>query len=361
VAVRELTQAPPVLPYFEPAAWPVTGLARRWLAPIRQAAGVMAVLLAITALTAPPLSPSIRHDFPDPAVLVTPGGYYAFSTQSRYGDQVWHVPVQRAGSPQGGWTPLADALPVLPPWAVDGAAVWAPAVTARADGTYLLYFTVPARVGARCIGVATSPDPAGPYRPRPDPLVCEPENHDTIDPGTFIDTDGARYLLYTNGRTASTIWLRRLTPDGLAVDGAALALLTADRPEEAGVIEAPTLVHRPGRYLLLYSGNTFNSGRYFVNYATAVSPAGPFRKHPGALLSSAGPAGGLTDPGGQDVITSADQDYLVFHAYTAPGRRSTFITTLGWHPDGTPDVPVARAPEGSADPAAGPAGLRRRG
>jgi len=310
-----------------------------WLPPLRLSVLLVTLLALMSSLNAPPIVPVIRHDFADPAVLASAGGIYAYSTESRYQGQIWHVPVQLANSPQGRWRPLGDALPRLPEWVVKDArgqsAVWAPAVATRAGGGYVLYFAAPAgRV--RCIGAAVSTSPAGPFTPASRPLVCQPENHDSIDPATFTDGDGSRYLLYTNGRQGSTIWLQRLAEDGLSPLGPPRALIHADRPEEANIVEAPTLTYHDGRYLLFYCGNTFNSGRYFVNYATAWSLDGEFTKHPGALLGTADLGGGLTNPGGQDVLPRLDPAYLVFHAFTAPGRRSMFIVNLAWKPDGTP-------------------------
>src|SRR5437870_4989841 len=63
------------------------------------------------------LRPVIGRDFPDPAVITVGGEHYAYSSQSRYGNAVVHVPVAHSTELTGNWTPVSDALPVLPPWA----------------------------------------------------------------------------------------------------------------------------------------------------------------------------------------------------------------------------------------------------
>ena len=124
--------------------------------------------------------------------------------------------------------------------------------------------------------------------------------------------------------------MRPVAADGLAPTGRDVPLLRADRPEESGVVEAPTLLRRPQGYVLLYSGNTFYSGDYFTNFATAPSPTGPFTKAPGALLSRESLGGAVTNPGGQDVFD--DGELIAFHGDLAepPGDRGMWLAELSW-------------------------------
>jgi beta-xylosidase len=161
---------------------------------------------------------------------------------------------------------------------------------------------------------------------------------DSIDPQAFTDRDGQRYLLYASGAHQTTIWLQRTTPDGLALLGGRRALITADRPDESNIVEAPALIAHGSEYVLFYSGNTFNSGKYFVNYATAPSLAGPFRKNAGQFVNRNTMGGAYASPGGQSVLVGPDDDQLVFHASTGPGRRAMFVAELSWGPTGQPVV-----------------------
>ena len=296
-------------------------------------------LVAATAIT--PVGPAISRDFPDPAVLHTEDGYYAYSTASTYRNRLVHVPTWRAESPNGDWTDLGDAMPAEPAWAQRGANgttnVTAPEVT-ETTGGYLLYFVAPsAATGTQCIGTALAASPTGPFGPARSPLVCQTDRVDSIDPAAFTDTDGRSYLLYASGQTNTTIWLLPVTPDGLEPAGHRRALISADRPDEHHIIEAPTLIRHGEHYVLFYSGDTFHSGGYFTDYAISRSLSEPFTKHNGQLLNRDVLGGRWPDPGGQTVLPD-NQDYLFFHASTAPGVRAMFTVGLHWSPDDRPNL-----------------------
>ncbi|HEY0578356.1 MAG TPA: glycoside hydrolase family 43 protein [Pseudonocardia sp.] len=307
----------------------------------------------VAAATASTIQPVIARDFPDPAILAVGSVYYAYSTASNYGGGVWHVPVQRASSLTGKWTEVGDAMPDLPAWVGKNAQgsgnVWAPEVAARSDGSYILYFTArSAAKSVQCIGVALASSPKGPFRPvGTEPLVCRPEDVDSIDPSAFTDTDGKQYLLYTSGRGKATIWLQQVSVDGITPIGARRPLIQADRPEEGNIVEAPAMVKHGNKYVLFYSGNAFNSGKYFVNYASGTSLSGTFTKRDGQFLNRDTLGGAYPNPGGEEVVPGRKHDYMLFHAYTNPGRRSMFVVGLGWDSSGNPNLEldnVVKAP-----------------
>jgi beta-xylosidase len=304
---------------------------------------LVAVLVAATAVST--IKPVLDRDFPDPAVLTVGDTYYAYSTASGYGKQFWHVPVQRATDLTGDWTAVGDALPVLPSWSArdrnGNGNITAPEVARRGDGGYVLYFVALGQAQhVLCIGTALASSPTGPFQPTPNPLICQPGSVDSIDPQDFTDSDGKRYLLYTSGEHQAVIWLQPVTPDGLGLAGPRVALIQADRPEEANIVEAPSLVKHGAEYVLFYSGDTFNSGNYFVNYATATKLAGPFVKHPGEFLNRDSLGGAYTNPGGACAVVGGEHDDLVFHASAGPHRRAMFVAGLSWDSDGQPVVDV---------------------
>jgi beta-xylosidase len=321
-----------------------------WARLLKTGPAVAAVVAATTAST---IQPVIARDFPDPAVLAVGNIYYAYSTASSYGNKVWHVPVQRATALDGKWTEVGDAMPQLPAWVAKNGAnngnVWAPEVAARSDGSYILYFTArSAAQNVQCIGVALASSPKGPFQaPGPGPLVCRPEEVDSIDPSAFTDTNGKQYLLYTSGKGTATIWLQQVSVDGITPIGARRALIHADRPEEGNIVEAPAMVRHGGKYVLFYSGNAFNSGKYFVNYATGDSLTDAFSKHNGQFLNRDTLGGGYNNPGGEEVVPGRKHDYLLFHAYTGPTQRSMFVASLSWDSSGNPTLDLkslAKAP-----------------
>jgi beta-xylosidase len=313
-----------------------------WLRLLKTAPVVVTAMLAATA--SPSIRPTIARDFPDPTVLTSGGKYYAFSTMSSYNNKTWHVPVQRASSLTGPWSPVGDAMPNLPSWVAKdspaGGDVWAPEVAARSDGSFLLYYTAhSADHKVQCIGVALAKAPQGPYVPQGSgPLVCRAEDVNTIDPSAFTDTDGKQYLLYSSGKGQTTVWLQQMSVDGITPKGVRRALIQSDRPEEGNIVEAPTLVHHEDKYVLFYSGNSFNSGKYFVNYATSDSLASTFVKSDGQFLTKDSLGGRYTNPGGEDFMPGRNHDYLLFHAYAKPGQRAMFVVGLSWDEDGNPEL-----------------------
>ena len=85
-----------------------------------------------------------------------------------------------------------------------GGLTWAPDVSQRADGRYLLYYTAHSiAINRQCIGAALASSPLGPFEPvGTGPLVCDAGDAGDIDPSSFVDTDGRRYLLYKNDEVA---------------------------------------------------------------------------------------------------------------------------------------------------------------
>jgi len=319
---------------------------RGWRTPLMTVSAVAAMVATTTGAGLPArIRPSIAHDFPDPTVMSVGDTYYAYSTASWYGTKLFHVPVVSSPSLTGGWGQARDAMPALPIWvdhsAAGEASVWAPAVIARGHHDYLLYFTArSASQHTHCIGVARAWAPQGPFYPiGSHPLVCRPADVDAVDPKPFTDTDGRHYLLYSASREANaTIWLQRLSTGGTQTLGQRRAVLRADRADEDHIVEAPTMLRHDGTYVLFYSANAYNSGRYFVNYATAAALGTAFVKHPGPLLNQHTLHDKYPDPGGADVLHTHRQDFVVFHAYTSPTRRAMFVAELTWNNHNDPII-----------------------
>lgn len=295
-----------------------------------------ASLLGVTPAEAKTVPPGvlIDADFPDPDVLQVGDTFYAYSTSSGAG----RVPVASAPAATGPWTITGDALPERPPWAGDGG-FWAPDVSLRTDGSYLMYFSAPHTASGRmCIGAATSTGPTGPFQAvGSGPLVCAPEEGGDIDPSSFVDADGTRYLLYKNDGNAvgqpTIVWLQQVADDGSTFVGARAELLRNDRPEEGGVIEAPVLVRRPTQYVLFYSAGPYGNDTYFTGYAVAGSLTGPYAKAFRPLLTTASVDGAVAGPGGADV----HDDRAYFHGWVG-GARWLYTAELGW----ANDFPVVR-------------------
>lgn len=91
------------------------------------------------------------------------------------------------------------------------------------------------------------------------------------------------------------------------------------------------MIRHGGTYVLFYSGNAYNSGRYFVNYATADALCDQFVKHPGQLLNQHTLHDRYQNPGGQGVVPTHGQAFLVFHAFISPTLRAMFVAVLECH------------------------------
>ncbi|UCM86947.1 family 43 glycosylhydrolase [Streptomyces marincola] len=277
----------------------------------------------------------IDDDFPDPDVFAEGGTHWAYSTSSRHG----RVPYATAPGPDGPWAVRGDAMPTAPAW-TGGGGFWAPDVSRRADGRYLMYFTGPDRASGRmCLGAALAASPAGPFAATSDrPLVCDPGEGGAIDPSSFVDSDGSRYLLYKNDGNAvgrpAILWLQRVAANGTTFIGSRAELLRNNLPSEDGVIEAPVLVKRPSHYVLFYSAGVYSTPDYQTGYAVSRSLTGPYTRAYRPLMTTASLDGAVSGPGGADI----GDGRVFFHGARPAGGRGLYVAQLGW--DG--DLPVVR-------------------
>ncbi|GHJ47363.1 hypothetical protein Cs7R123_47050 [Catellatospora sp. TT07R-123] len=285
---------------------------------------------AAAATTAPAMV--IGSDFPDPDVTKFDGVYYAYSTNNGNGN----VPVASATSLTGPWTRRGNALPTLGSWA-SGGLTWAPDVSRRADGKYLLYYTARSvSAGRQCIGAALATSPTGPFTPiGTQPLICNGAEGGDIDPSSYTDTNGARYLLYKDDGNAigqpTSLWLQGVAADGVTLQGARVELLRSGRAEEAGVIEAPVLTKVGTQYVLFYSLGGYGGDGYQTSYATATALTGPYTKAYRSLITTDSVNGTVRGPGGADVVRDAAGDSIVFHGWINNySARGMYVAALGW-------------------------------
>ena len=269
-------------------------------------------------------------DFPDPDVILVGQTYFAYATNSVAGN------IQIIDSTDlSHWTAVGNALPSLPAWA-SANYTWAPAV-ANIGGVFVLYYAVDvAGSGQECISAATAAQPQGPFTDRSTaPLECQKALGGSIDPASFLDTNGTPYLVWKSGGPGSSkIWAQQLAPTGTSFSPGTnpTALLAPDQPWEAGTVEAPDLVVTGGHYSLFYSGNDWNSGNYAVGVANCTGPLGPCTDaSPNPILDS-GP--GVAGPGGESVFADRSGNYwMAFHAWVPgavgfPNSRDLYLRRL---------------------------------
>ena len=162
-------------------------------------------------------NPVIDADFPDPAVIRAPDGfYYAYATQTKVGDKWVNIQLARS-SDLVTWQQLGDALPAKPNWAAKTQDFWAPHVSRHGDTYYMYYSAKPDSSDERhglCLGVATAGGPLGPFVDKGKPLKCG-DGFVNIDPMAFDDPATGKHLLYW-GSGFGPLKVQELGPDFLS-------------------------------------------------------------------------------------------------------------------------------------------------
>ncbi|MET9541828.1 family 43 glycosylhydrolase [Streptomyces sp. NPDC006553] len=292
--------------------------------------------------TAPsPTAPVLDREFADPDVVEVDGVFHAYATNVS-GRNVQHA----TSTDLVRWTvDEKDVLPVPGDWVRPDPPhdVWAPEVFDNGDG-FTLQYTARDRVGGRqCIGAALASSPDGPFRPAgDDALVCPTEAGGAIDASSYTE-NGTRHLLWKSDgnccRLDTWLHIQPVSWDGTRVTGEPVRLLRPDRAWEGGLVEAPTLVKRDGRYVLLYSAGDYRTPAYATGWAIADTVTGPYVKGDEPLLTTTSFSGLIGGPGGQDVVTGpGGRDRILFHGRGAdPSRRALYVADLGFA-DGRPVV-----------------------
>lgn len=314
-----------------------------------------------------------RHDRPlisdylgDPFVFTSGGTYYVLGTGA--GEARGEVAASAdatvfplyAARDLESWKPLGHAL--IRPDAALGTTFWAPEVAER-DGTFYLYYSAGFDDKNHRLRVATSPDPAGPYRDAGVDLSW-PAYRFAIDPHPFRDVDGRWFLFFAcdflndvdeHGKparpgTALVVHelesMLRLAPGGHTVLRAHFEWqrFLADRPMYGGrydwhTLEGPAVLRRDERYYCFYSGGRWETESYGVDYAVAEHVLGPYDDSGGALgprvLASV--PGHLLGPGHNSFVQATDGSgtLVCYHAWDAQlTARRLHVTELVWTAEG---------------------------
>lgn len=321
-----------------------------------------------------PVSKGFADTFEDPSVIRGNDGYwYAYATSDplRSGGQRELLPTARSKDLVN-WTFVDDAISeaTRPSYVAADSTYYAPDVR-YINGQYVMYYAVTDTTTSAtdtsdsAIGVATSPNPAGPWTQSQTPLVPPRPGAAggylaTIDPAEFTDTDGTRYLYY--GSFYGGVSVIKLTADGLHTVGSP-TLVAIDNKYEGSYV-----VHHGDYYYLFGSSSNCCLGPvtgYAVSVGRSTSPLGPFTDANGTslLASHVGGTPVVTQngntwvgPGHNAVITDlSGQDYLVYHAIPrndpylneafGVNTRPMLIDRLDW----INGWPVVRAGAGPSD------------
>jgi len=268
------------------------------------------------------VNPVMDTDFADPAVLRTPDGwFYAYATQSTSGDRLLNIQVARSVDLVR-WEHLGDALPDKPAWARTKQNFWAPHVTASDERYFMYYSAEPDESTGKCLAVAVSSAPQGPFVDSGSPLMCG-GGFEHIDPMAFDDPKTGMPLLYW-GSGFRPIRVQPLAPDRLG-------FLPGSTPQDVAVpderkpyrslVEAPWVVFRDGTYFLFYSGDRCCGweANYAIMVARSDSAFGPFDA-PDEVMVERNWA--WFAPGHNAVVTDdAGVDWILYHAIDATRPR----------------------------------------
>lgn len=241
------------------------------------------------------------------------------------------------------------------PWA--GRQLWAPDAAYK-NGTYYLYFPVKNKKDVFQIGVATSKNPAGPFKAEPTPM----QGSYSIDPAVFVDDDGTAYMYFgglwggqlqrwKNGKYDANGSKTDLHQDNAPALSCQVVKLKGNMKEFAGPVHNALIVDSAGHPLLggdhnrrFFEGSWMHKyhGKYYFSYSTGDThflayaignnPMGPFTYAGHFML----PVQGWTTH--HSIVEFKGKWYIFYHDTQLSGKthlRNVKVTELHHRPNGT--------------------------
>jgi arabinan endo-1,5-alpha-L-arabinosidase len=317
------------------------------------------------------LNPVLDADFPDPAVILAPDGfYYAYATQTLLDGRWVNIQVARSKDLVH-WDHLGDALPEKPSWAKETQDFWAPFVLHQGE-RYVMYYSATPDVchepeRGHCLAVATAASPAGPFVDMGMPLLLG-MGFEYIDPMAYDDPVTGKKLLYW-GSGFQPIKVQELAEDRISfAPGSAPIDLVWPNGKNGGfprLVEAAWVIRHDDFYYLFYSGDNCcgPDAEYGVMVARSKNATGPFE----TLEQAKGVPHSLMlfkserwlAPGHNSIVTDkAGEVWIIYHAIDVNrprqrqedeinSRRILLIDKVEWK-DGWPHVGT---PSDEAQPA----------
>lgn len=271
------------------------------------------------------VNPVYNKDFADPTVIKGADGYYyAYGTNTVLEEKNIHIQVLKSKDLVN-WSYMGDALPVKPKWADKD--FWAPHVLYDAkQKTYYLYYSGESDLATgKCIGVATSKSPAGPFIDKGQPLICG-NGFINIDPMAFDDPKTGKKLLYW-GSDSEGLKVQELSEDRLNFkQESTMKVLVNPNPNNdpenyQKLVEGSWVTYHNEFYYLYYSGDNCCGERahYAVMVARSKKAEGPFetlaegKKTLNSVILKRNKK--WIAPGHNSVLTDdKGQEWMVYHA-----------------------------------------------
>jgi len=303
-------------------------------------------------------NPVYKNDFADPTVIkCTDGYFYAYGTNTNVLGKEIHIQIIKSKDLVD-WIFVGDALLTKPIWADKD--FWAPHVLYDSKlKMYFLYYSgeSDAKEG-KCLGVAVSKSPAGPFVDKGEPLLCG-DSFINIDPMAFDDSKTGKKLLYW-GSGFEALKVQELSEDRLNFKTGTSAknlidpIRNNDPSNYQNLVEGSWVSYHDGFYYLYYSGDNCcgDNSHYAVMIARSKNAEGPFetlaeaeKKENSVILSKNKK---WIAPGHNSVVTDdKGQEWIVYHAIDADnpkGGRIVLIDKItyknGWPTvnSGTPSI-----------------------
>lgn len=273
-------------------------------------------------------NPVFNVNFPDPTIIRVNDTYYAYATNCSIKGKSYNIPVAVSKDLQV-WEIAGDALPSRPVWANKD--FWAPHVLFDPQlNKYVLFYSgEKGENTGKCLGVAFSDTPQGPFTDKGSPLVCG-SGFVNIDPFVFVDPKTGKKLLYW-GSGHEAIRVQELSDDWKSLaEGSKPSFLIHPYQESNydNLIEGAWIDYHKGSYYMYYSGDNCcgPKANYAVLVAKAESALGPFV----SMAKSKGIE--------SSAIVEKDEKWL------APGHNSIFRDKKGKTYIAYHAIPVHRNP-----------------
>ena len=302
-------------------------------------------------------NPVYAGSMPDPGVMRHDGAYWAFGTTGRERKADGRIFTVLRSTNLVDWQEAGGAL--VPPSDDARFEYWAPE-PAFHDGTFYLYYAMGGVEEEKfALRVATSRSPGGPYTDTGTPLVDCTGNRFTIDAHPFRDDDGQWWLFYARNYPNTEGGFHPGT--GLAMDrlvgmtrlaGECRTVLRAreawtlyeanrrmnvyDATFDWHTIEAPWIRRHGGRSYCFYSGSSWQTPGYGVDWAVADRVTGPYVGAGSEARVLRGVPGRVRGPGHHSIVAGPDgRDWIVYHAWNAEMTvRQMCIDPLEWTSQG---------------------------
>ncbi len=200
---------------------------------------------------------------------------------------------------------------------------WAPDILEAQDGKYYLYFGN-CQAGCNIYGYV-SDSPLGPWsKLNEDDTPVIPHNYPragfpSLDAQFFKDEDGKIYgywgtwVHYNGGYAVGELDSKTMKN---MVNSSNIPLEQTPEP-----FEAPYMMKKGNKYLLMYSGASCHDETYNVRYAYADSPRGPFIPGENNPILSTNEEQTVHGPGHHSVLEHEGEYYIVYHKHDYPMTR----------------------------------------